>query len=131
MTLDKIRNLVARAAHPSTPVEEARTSAVIACRMIVDNDVDLRLPGAPQQAPEIFKWIDFLSVIFGEAARARAGTPASAPARAAARERSWATPDPGPFMAWTRQQRENFKRQQEARASRATRRKAKRRGKKR
>lgn len=39
--LDKIRALVTRAAHPETPVEEARTSAVIACKLIVQEKVEL------------------------------------------------------------------------------------------
>lgn len=42
--LDKLRALLERAAHAETPVEEARTSAVIAAKMIVQNKVELRLP---------------------------------------------------------------------------------------
>lgn len=43
--LDKIRRLLERAAHESTPVEEARTSAVIAAKLIIEHEVELRLPG--------------------------------------------------------------------------------------
>lgn len=42
--LDKIRKLLERAAHGSTPVEEARTSAVIAAKLIIEHEVELRLP---------------------------------------------------------------------------------------
>ena len=58
MTLDKIRNLIARAAHPGTPVEEARTSAVIACRMIVEHGVHLDL------SPNLSPWLDLLRSVF-------------------------------------------------------------------
>lgn len=44
--LEKIRRLLERAAHESTPVEEARTSAVIAARLIIEHEVELHLPGA-------------------------------------------------------------------------------------
>lgn len=43
--LEKIRRLLERAAHASTPVEEARTSAVIAARLIIEHEVELYLPG--------------------------------------------------------------------------------------
>lgn len=40
-TLDRIRALLARAAHPTTPEEEARTSAVQAARLIARYDVPI------------------------------------------------------------------------------------------
>lgn len=43
--LDKIQALISRAAHPETPVEEARTSAVIAVKLIVDHKIELVDPG--------------------------------------------------------------------------------------
>jgi hypothetical protein len=37
--LERVRALLARAVHPETPTEEARTSAVIACKQIVKGDM--------------------------------------------------------------------------------------------
>ncbi len=44
--LPKIEALIARAVHPDTPVEEARTSAVIALRLIREHEIKLVEKGA-------------------------------------------------------------------------------------
>jgi hypothetical protein len=36
-TFERVRSLISRALHPGTPVEEARTSAVIACRLLAEH----------------------------------------------------------------------------------------------
>lgn len=68
--LDKIQKLLARAAHESTPVEEARTSAVIAARLIVEHKVELRVPGTSKLwTPEAgldFDLGDLLDEFFGK-----------------------------------------------------------------
>lgn len=46
--LERLRRLIARATHESTPVEEARTCGVIACRLI-DRLGLLDQASAPQQ----------------------------------------------------------------------------------
>lgn len=68
--LPKIQALLSRAAHPETPVEEARTSAVIAAKLIVEHQVVLtekngapgrgsgRMPGPWDGDP--FSYIDFI-----------------------------------------------------------------------
>lgn len=43
--LDRLRRLVALAASKGTPQEEARTAAVQACRMIVEHELEVTLPG--------------------------------------------------------------------------------------
>lgn len=43
--LETIQRLLERAAHESTPVEEARTSAVKAAKWIIEHKVELRMPG--------------------------------------------------------------------------------------
>lgn len=40
--LSKVRALLERAAHPETPVEEARTSAVLAAKIIVEKRLEIR-----------------------------------------------------------------------------------------
>ncbi len=72
--LDKIRKLIALAAHPTTPVEEARTSAVHACRLIVENGVALhdardRSNVYDRTAPPTFDWRDLLEVLFRAATK--------------------------------------------------------------
>lgn len=50
--LPKIEALIARAVHPDTPVEEARTSAVIALRLIREHEIKLVEKGtAPRFIP--------------------------------------------------------------------------------
>ncbi len=39
--IDKVKLLIARAVHASTPKEESRTSAVLACKLIVEHDIQL------------------------------------------------------------------------------------------
>lgn len=46
-TLDKVRALIARTS--SSYEEEARTSAVIACRLIREHGIELRAPAEPQE----------------------------------------------------------------------------------
>lgn len=50
-TLEKIRALLARAVHPTTPSEEARTSAHLAVRLIVSNDFTIGANGHARSAP--------------------------------------------------------------------------------
>jgi len=45
--LDRARGLVARAAHPKTPETEARTCAVLACRLIQEHGLLDHHPGGP------------------------------------------------------------------------------------
>lgn len=51
--LKRIKDLLSRATHASTPEEEARTCALIAARLIVSNEVELRAKRDPfaAQAP--------------------------------------------------------------------------------
>lgn len=74
--LPKIQALIARAAHPETPVEEARTSAVIAAKLILEHEVVLtekggqRLPIFSEQSyPRPYNPFDFLEVLFEEIRR--------------------------------------------------------------
>ena len=74
--LPKIQALIARAAHPETPVEEARTSAVIAAKLILEHEVVLtekggqRLPIFSEQSyPRPYNPFDFIEVIFDEIRR--------------------------------------------------------------
>jgi len=46
---ERIANLIRRATHPTTPIEEARTSAVIALKTMVD--AGLTVGGAPVSPP--------------------------------------------------------------------------------
>lgn len=68
--ISKIRHLIALAAHPATPVEEPRTSAVTACRLIVENGVDLRGAGEsngswyPSRGQPAFDWRDLIDALF-------------------------------------------------------------------
>jgi hypothetical protein len=45
---DKIRHLLARAAHPSTPVEEARTCAHLAAKLMAEHGIEVGGGGAPE-----------------------------------------------------------------------------------
>ncbi len=58
--LDRIRALLARAAHPTTPEEEARTSAVQAARLIGKHEVAIGVPAVEVRvawrAPEPSSW---------------------------------------------------------------------------
>lgn len=44
--LDRLRRLVALAASKGTPTEEARTAGVAACRLIVEHELRVSLPGS-------------------------------------------------------------------------------------
>lgn len=71
MTLDKVQKLVARAAHPSTPLEEARSCAVIACKMIAAGHAELHAPAnAPPESRDP-EWEAFFQVLFGPNYKAR------------------------------------------------------------
>lgn len=75
--IPKVQALIARAAHPETPVEEARTSAVIACKLIAEHGLVIQVkngtippgriwpqppvPGAPQTSFQ--EWIE--EIMFG------------------------------------------------------------------
>jgi uncharacterized protein DUF2786 len=48
---DKIRKLLALAAHPNTPVDEARTAAVTAARLMAENKVEVGVAVAPIFGP--------------------------------------------------------------------------------
>lgn len=66
--LDKIRALVTRAAHPETPVEEARTSAVIACKLIVQEKVELVVKNGRAPTPGGRVWapssdVDWFTIV--------------------------------------------------------------------
>lgn len=67
MTIDKVRQLIALAAHPTTPTDEARTSAVIACRLIIENGFDVRAPN--DLASSRLDWFDLFQTFFGAAMR--------------------------------------------------------------
>lgn len=49
--LDRIRNLIERAAHPTANEHEARNAAVEACRLIKKHEVRLEIGPIPQSAP--------------------------------------------------------------------------------
>lgn len=53
-TLEKIRAIVNRAVHPSTPIEEARTAALIALRMATEAGLEL-VPTADRAALAEFR----------------------------------------------------------------------------
>ena len=50
-TLAKVRALLERAAHPSTPEEEARTSALIAAKLMKSSGLVVQTPAAPAPPP--------------------------------------------------------------------------------
>lgn len=82
--VDKIRRLLERAAHEGTPVEEARTSAVIAAKLIVEHKVELRAPGdagiwTPPAGIDIGDIGDLFNEIFGYRRRARPSPPSPPP----------------------------------------------------
>jgi hypothetical protein len=110
--IPKVQALIARAAHPETPVEEARTSAVIACKLIAEHELVIQVkngappqgrlwpeppvPGAPQTSFQ--EWLE--EILFGYRARWRPQPP-PAPRPKAKRSRGPKTrrkkPDPEHF----------------------------------
>lgn len=51
--LERVRSLLARAAHASTPEEEARSCAVMAVRLITEHHIALSLPTSPAASPSL------------------------------------------------------------------------------
>lgn len=79
--IEKIQRLLERAAHEATPVEEARTSGVIAAKLIIEHKVELRMPGGARVfAPDVKDVVDdFLSSLWRPQRRRRGGYHDSAP----------------------------------------------------
>lgn len=75
MTLNRIRHLIARAAHPNTPVEEARSCGVIACRLIVEHKLDLRAPTdlSTPSSGAFVDWLELFRSIFQSVSRTDRG----------------------------------------------------------
>lgn len=86
--LERVRSLIARAVHPDTPVEEARTSAMIACKLIAEHKLldntaeavrDSYNKAWPEAAkykkrrdstPQQVRWEDILNDLMREAVQA-------------------------------------------------------------
>ncbi len=81
--LPKLQALISRAAHPATPVEEARSCAVIAARLIVEHEVVLTEKGGARpespshRSPYSGSGLDFIQEIIDEIRRGtrRPGAP--------------------------------------------------------
>lgn len=112
---DKIRKLLALAAHPNTPVDEARTSAVLAAKLMAEHGIDVgAAPETPFLGPPAQSFLglmifDLITAMTARARQARPPPPRSEPVEPMMTPEFWAE--------WARRQEKKKKPRRRVRKS--------------